>query len=219
MTWPAGAGTAIRWGGGIVVKIVVYAVDPLSRAGLVDFIGKDPGVQLVEDWAESDVVVVVADRLVGEVVSSLRRQAAIGKPVVLVVDELHDDELLTAIGCGVAAVLPRQALTGQSLERCLSTVLAGGAILPPQLVGALLKHINRIHSDVLTSKGLDASGLSTREIEVLRLVADGRTTSEIAVELRCAERTVKNILFDVNHRLNLKNRAHAVAFALRKGVI
>jgi DNA-binding NarL/FixJ family response regulator len=61
--------------------------------------------------------------------------------------------------------------------------------------------------------------LAPREIDVLRLVADGYDTGEIATKLAYSERTVKNVLHDVTTRLQLRNRSHAVAFALREGLI
>ena len=61
--------------------------------------------------------------------------------------------------------------------------------------------------------------LSSREADVLRLVAEGRDTSEIAEELCYSERTVKNVLHDLTTRLQLRNRTHAVAYALREGLI
>lgn len=62
-------------------------------------------------------------------------------------------------------------------------------------------------------------GLRDREIAVLRLVAEGMDTAEIARRLAYSERTVKNILHDVTTRLELRNRSHAVAYALREGFI
>jgi DNA-binding CsgD family transcriptional regulator len=91
--------------------------------------------------------------------------------------------------------------------------------MPPNLVGELLKHIERLQRDVLTPFGLNASGLTPREIDVLRLMADGLDTGEIAGKLCYSERTVKNVIYGVTHRLKLRNRSHAVAYALRSGMI
>ena len=63
------------------------------------------------------------------------------------------------------------------------------------------------------------TGLAPREVEVLRLLADGLDTSEIAHQLAYSERTVKNVVHDVTTRLQLRNRSHAVAYALREGLI
>jgi DNA-binding NarL/FixJ family response regulator len=54
---------------------------------------------------------------------------------------------------------------------------------------------------------------------VLRLVADGLDTHQIAEKLAYSERTIKNVLYGVMSRLQLRNRAHAVAYALREGYI
>jgi DNA-binding NarL/FixJ family response regulator len=61
--------------------------------------------------------------------------------------------------------------------------------------------------------------LTDREVEVLRLVAEGLDTGEIARRLAFSERTIKSVLHDVTTRLQLRNRAHAVAFAVREGFI
>jgi DNA-binding CsgD family transcriptional regulator len=61
--------------------------------------------------------------------------------------------------------------------------------------------------------------MSQRELRVLRLVAEGHPTSRIARELSYSERTVKSILHDVTTRLQLRNRAQAVAYAVREGLI
>jgi DNA-binding NarL/FixJ family response regulator len=54
---------------------------------------------------------------------------------------------------------------------------------------------------------------------VLRLLADGHDTAEVGRQLYYSERTVKNIVHDVTSRLDLRNRTHAVAYALRQGLI
>ena len=63
------------------------------------------------------------------------------------------------------------------------------------------------------------SGLTEREIEVLRLVAEGLDTAEIADKLAYSERTIKNVIHDITSRLCLRNRTHAVAWAVREGLI
>jgi DNA-binding NarL/FixJ family response regulator len=62
-------------------------------------------------------------------------------------------------------------------------------------------------------------GLRSREIAVLQLVAEGYDTAEIARTLAYSERTIKKVLHDMTIRLQLRNRSHAVAYALRAGFI
>jgi DNA-binding NarL/FixJ family response regulator len=79
--------------------------------------------------------------------------------------------------------------------------------------------VQQMQHDVLAPLGINAAGLSPREVDVLRLVADGADTSEIAKELAYSESTVKHVLYELTTRLKLRNRTHAVAFALRAGVL
>lgn len=72
---------------------------------------------------------------------------------------------------------------------------------------------------MLAPRGLSTSGLTPREVEVLRLMADGKDMNDIAGELTHAEGTVKNVVYALTSRLNLRNRVHAVAYALRMGII
>jgi len=79
--------------------------------------------------------------------------------------------------------------------------------------------VQRMRKDVLEPNGLTLSGLAARECDVLRLVAEGFGTEEIAAKLCYSERTVKNVLYGLMTRCGLNNRAHAVAYALRAGAI
>jgi DNA-binding CsgD family transcriptional regulator len=71
----------------------------------------------------------------------------------------------------------------------------------------------------LASRRGPQSGPSPRERDVLRLLADGHSTREIAIRLAYSERTIKNILQDLTTRLSLRNRTQAVAHAVRSGWI
>jgi DNA-binding NarL/FixJ family response regulator len=72
----------------------------------------------------------------------------------------------------------------------------------------------------VTEHALLSSGdLSPRELRVLRLLADGYRTSEIATELHYSERTIKHSIANMTSRLQLRNRTQAVALAARRGLI
>ncbi len=204
------------------VRVVLRASDPLSYEGLLSYLQSRSEFTVVDpaDQAEATVFVVSCDQLAADVVALLRRSAAeLAVPVVLVVSEITEAELLIAVECRVVAVLPRVAVTADRLAHSVLAAANGGGILPPSLVGELLKHVERLHREVLTPNGLNAAGLTSREVDVLRLMANGFDTHEIADELCYSERTVKNVIYGITHRLKLRNRAHAVAYALRTGMI
>jgi DNA-binding NarL/FixJ family response regulator len=204
------------------VRVALQAGDPLSQAGLAGYLANRPELTVLRpsQRADASVLVLAADRLTADVIGALRRAAAeAGAPIVLVINEITEAELLTAVECRVVAILPRAAVTAERLVHSVLAAAAGGGVMPPNLVGELLKHIERLQRDVLTPYGLNASGLTPREVDVLRLMADGLDTAEIAGELCYSERTVKNVIYGVTHRLKLRNRSHAVAYALRTGMI
>nr|GID85750.1 helix-turn-helix transcriptional regulator [Actinoplanes derwentensis] len=202
--------------------MVVRSSDALSREGLTSLLKASPDLAVLPETeaAQAQVLVVCCDRLSSEVIVMLRLSAAeTGVPVVLVVAELTETDLLVALECRVVAVLPRAAVTAERLVQAVSAAATGGGVLPPNLVGELLKHLERLQREVLTPQGLDASGLTPREVDVLRLMADGLDTNEIADTLCYSERTVKNVIYNMTSRLRLRNRSHAVAYAMRLGMI
>jgi DNA-binding NarL/FixJ family response regulator len=204
------------------IDVAVHAPDPLTHAGLVSHLRTRPEITVLrgEDRSRAEVLIVAAERLTTDVVAMLRLAAGeVGAPVVLVAGEISEQELLVAVECRVVAILPRAVVTAERLVHSVLAAASGGGVLPPNLVGELLKHVERLQRDVLTPNGLNASGLTAREIDVLRLMADGLDTNEIADELCYSERTVKNVIYGLNHRLKLRNRSHAVAYAVRSGVI
>ncbi|GIJ50343.1 helix-turn-helix transcriptional regulator [Virgisporangium aliadipatigenens] len=204
------------------IRIALHAPDPLTHAGLAGHLRQRPDVVLLPeaDRARATVFVCAVERLSVDVVAVLRRCAVeIGAPVVLITTEITEQELLTAVECRVVAVLPRQLATAERLAHSVLAAASGGGVMPPNLVGELLKHIERLQRDVLAPNNLTSSGLTAREIDVLRLMAEGLDTNEIAGELCYSERTVKNIFYGLTGRLKLRNRSHAVAYALRAGMI
>lgn len=204
------------------VPVIVHANDPVSQAGIASGLRGRPEVHVVEegDVEGPTVAIVVADEVDSEVVRSLRAIQRNGCPrVVLVVSRVEDSGPLIAAGAGVSALLRRSEATPEHLARAVRAAASGDGTVPPDLLGRLLDQVSRLHDQVLAPRGLTISGLSEREVDVLRLVADGCDTGEIARTLCYSERTVKNVIHDVTSRLRLRNRSHAVAYAVRQGLI
>lgn len=83
-------------------------------------------------------------------------------------------------------------------------------MLPPRVQGLLLGHLDRMRRYVLEPNRLTMSGLTTRELDVLRLVA---------AKLTYSDRTVKKVLYGLMERYGFHTRAQAVAYAVRAGII
>ncbi|WP_435768431.1 LuxR C-terminal-related transcriptional regulator [Nocardioides sp. SYSU DS0651] len=205
------------------IRVHVHAVDPILRAGVVSHLRPRPEVRIVsqDEAGEASVAVVVADRVDEGTLHLLRKlhRDCGGSRTVLVVGQLDDSDLVAVVETGVVGVLRRP---DASADRLVGTILAASrneGTVPPDLLGRLLDQVGALQRGVLGPRGIAFNGLAAREIEVLKLVADGCDTSEIATQLAYSERTVKNVLHDVTTRLQLRNRSHAVAYALREGLI
>jgi DNA-binding NarL/FixJ family response regulator len=204
------------------IPIVVDAPDPLSRAGIVSQLRTGHGFVVVSDAEppEGAVALVVADDMDDTVAARIRAlQARAAARVVLLVSRVDDRALLAAAEAGVSGVVRRSEATAHNLAAALRSAVAGEGTLPPDLLGRLLRQVGQLQRQVLSPRGLTLSGLTEREADVLRLLADGCDTAEVGRRLFYSERTVKNIIHDVTSRLELRNRTHAVAYAIREGLI
>ncbi|MEV7043723.1 LuxR C-terminal-related transcriptional regulator [Amycolatopsis sp. NPDC051061] len=203
------------------VRVGVRAVDSITEVGLVSFLRNCRQVEVVgtDELTERDVLVVQAERMTPQVIAELRTARWAGVPKVLLIDELRDSDVVSAVECGVVVVLPRSRTSGDGLVEAVVAAASGRGLLPPDLLGGLLDSIRRLQHDVLTPRGLGAAGLTAREVDVLKLMAEGLDTAEISSRLCYSERTVKNVIYEMTSRLNLRNRPHAVAYAVQAGVI
>ena len=204
------------------IATYVYANDPVSQAGIRAQLRPHPEIQIVDE-ANLDaarVAVVLSDGLDEVTARVIRAVQRNGCPwVVVVVTKLDDSGLFIALEAGTCGLLRRDEATTERLVDIIRAAARGDGSVPPDLLGRLLSKIGNLQRQVLTPRGITVSGLTEREIEVLRLVADGWDTAEIAGRLSYSERTIKNIVHDIIVRLSLRNRTHAVAYAVREGLI
>lgn len=204
------------------IPVYVYADDPVTQRGIASALRGRPEVQILEEGEVdgASVALVACDEVDEESLRVIRAMQRNGCPrIVLIVVRADESALLAAVEAGICGLVRRSDATPESLTRAVRRAHAGDGTLPPDLLGRLLTELGRLQRNVLAPNGLSFSGLTNRELEVLRLVADGMDTAEIASSLAYSERTIKNVIHDVTMRLNLRNRTHAVAYALRQGLL
>ncbi|MFI9383135.1 response regulator transcription factor [Kutzneria sp. NPDC052558] len=207
---------------GVRVTVATYAEDPVLRAGIAHQLRPRPEVELVAPGEENRaaVTLVVVDQIGDDTVRLLRRlRHGKASRTALVVGRFEPPALRTAIECGVAAVIRRAEATGDRLVSVITAVSKGEGVLPGDVLGQLLDHVGQLSRSSLDPGGVALSTLSARETDVLRLVSEGFDTNEIAGKLSYSERTIKNVLSEINARLRLRNRAHAVGYAMRSGLL
>jgi DNA-binding NarL/FixJ family response regulator len=204
------------------VSVFIWATDPISKAGMAAAIRARSELTLVDSpgTGGDTVLLAVVDRLDDTVMRQLRAHRAQGQDrMVLVIGELTDADLLNAVELGVRGVALRAETSPDAVVGLVRTAASGAATLPPEVLGRLLTRVSMLQRQVLAPLGLSMAGLTEREIQVLRLVSQGLSTSEIAERLRYSERTIKTVLHDIVNRFQLRNRTHAVAYAMRQGLI
>ncbi|MGW7573387.1 LuxR C-terminal-related transcriptional regulator [Streptomyces sp. NPDC054765] len=201
------------------VRVTVTAHDPISHEGVLSQLRGYPEVDLCEDSGSATVALLVEDVLDETALARLRRIVrSEGARVVLVVGTIRENELLDVIECGAGAIVWRHEATAPRLVQAVLTAAEGGGDLPADLLGRLISQVGHLHRGGADRPGTFL-GLAPREADVVRLVADGFDTSEIAAKLSYSERTVKNVIHGLTTRLHLRNRSHVVAYAIREGYI
>jgi DNA-binding NarL/FixJ family response regulator len=166
----------------------------------------------------SDVVVVDPDLPGGapDVIRQLRDAA--GAYVVACSALCDEADIVTAVEAGAVGYLRKETLTPDALAAGVRAAASGSGVMAPEILGTLLRGISRAaqHAD---GGGPVLARLSERERDVLRLVAQGLPTREVAAQLCYSERTIKNVIHDAVTKLNARTRSQAVAHAMRDGLI
>jgi len=204
------------------LSVRVYGTDPITEAGVASQMRGRPEVYVMDSTHpdDPDVAVVVVESLDDDAKQSVRalRRGGCGR-VVAVCTAIDDGALMCAVELGISALLRRNEASPERLAAAVVSAAKGDGAMAPDLLGRLLEQMSRMQNRVLAPRGIGPSGFTTREVDVLRLLADGCDTADIAGELAYSERTIKNVIHDLTTRLQLRNRSHAVAYAMRSGVI
>ncbi|MEV7325866.1 response regulator transcription factor [Streptomyces sp. NPDC093970] len=205
------------------ISIVVRAADPVSLQGAEVFLQRSEGATLLppDQMARADVVLLLANEVTEGTMAWMEEAAAVSANpemrIVLVADRISKPRLARAVRHGLVSVLPRAQTGFPEILQAVLNSRAGGAQMPGELLRALVEELRTLLRD--PTGPVLPGGFEGREVEVLRLLAEGLDTTEIAARLNYSERTIKNIIFAVTRRLNLRNRTHAVAYAMRIGAL
>lgn len=210
--------------------VVVADPFPLLATGIAAALSDDVGIRpVVVEWDPatlgSSALGHEADLLllgVAEGISSwldacarLRRRRPRCR-VLLAVDPGMQLEMIQVVRAGITGVVLRSASPAE-IVAASRAVVAGRSVVPPEVAGDLMRAlaVSVSQSEVNPSAG----ALTAREVEVLRLVADGLTNRDIGSALHISENTVKNHLRRVHEKLGVRSRTEAVMSAARAGMI
>jgi DNA-binding NarL/FixJ family response regulator len=201
--------------------LLVVDDHPVVREGLAAILGDQPDFEVVGAVGSVEEVVAAAVSLRPDVVvldleltgagglEGMPRlaEAYPGARILILTAYDTEERVLGAIRGGAAGYLLKGA-PADEIARAVRVVHAGGTYLEPRIAGQV---VARLHGG--------RASLSGRETQVLRLIADGLSTKQIAHELTITERTVKFHVSSILNKLGADTRAQAVALATRRGLL
>ncbi|MDA0566484.1 response regulator transcription factor [Streptomonospora sp. S1-112] len=213
-------------------RVVVSDDQVLIRTGLTTIIDAQPDMEVVGECGDGQAAVELCERVRPDVVvmdvrmpvldgiEATRRLAGAGvaDPVkVLVVTTFNLDEYVyEALRAGASGFLLKDAPPSQLLHG-IRTVATGAALLDPEVTRRLVgTYAARIRPAGGAAPDIP---LTPRELEVLRLVAEGLSNSEIAARLVISQETVKTFVSRILTKLDLRDRVQAVVYAYRNGMV
>jgi DNA-binding NarL/FixJ family response regulator len=204
------------------IKLLIVDDHPVVRDGLSSMFTRDPEFTVVGEAADGAEAVRLAQALAPDVIlmdlrmagmdgvtaiTELRRRGATARVLVLTTYDT-DSHVLPAIEAGATGYLLKDA-PREELLRAVRAAARGEATLSPSVAARLM---GRFRTPA-------AGALSQRELEVLQLVAGGNTNREAATRLFITEATVKTHLLNIYSKLDVNDRAAAVAEAYNRGLL
>jgi two-component system, NarL family, response regulator YdfI len=196
-----------------LIRIAIVAQSAVVRAGLESLLATAPGLEVAGSYADTRGV----DELRPDVLL-IAGSAPRGDGPASVVLSNEDQPVWTpeALRAGVRALLPRDASPAAILA-AIDAAASGLALIDPQELESLLAVSTP--AQALETAAAAATPLTPRELEVLRMMADGAANKEIAWRLGISEHTVKFHVASILGKLDAGTRTEAVARGLRSGLI
>jgi DNA-binding NarL/FixJ family response regulator len=202
----------------------------LFRAGLrtllegqgVDIVGEaESGLAAIELIREVAPEVVVMDlNMPGiggvEATRQIAMIAPLTRVLVLTISD-QDEDVMDAILAGACGYLLKDAAIGE-LMAGINAAAIGESLVSPVIAAKLLQHLRATNS---SPRELDAirSELTDREVQVLKLIANGKDNGQIAADLHISPKTVKNHISNILMKLQIENRIQAAVYAVRSGLV
>lgn len=217
--------------GGPKRRVVVADDQTVVREGIVMLLGLLPGIEVVGSAPDGEEALRLVAELAPDIVlMDLRmprcdgveatrriRTDHPGTQVVVLTTYADDDSLFPALQAGARGYLTKDA-DGDEIVRAIDGVLSGEAGLSPRIQRRLLERVAEPAPPPRRPTAEPPDGLTAREVEVLRLVAEGLSNPEIARTLHVSTATVKTHINNLFGKAGLRDRAQAIHYAYRHGL-
>ncbi len=211
-----------------VISVLLAATSSVRRAALESIIASEPHLKLVGTITaltslashardvQPDVILAELERPDPHFLTTFSTVVTGSAPsAVMLVDDPELAWIARAIRLGVRSILPRDA-TEEEIVSAIRAVHSGLALLDPEIAQELARHV-RLKEAEPTHEPL--GDLTPREIEVLRMLADGIANRQMAARLGISEHTVKFHISSILDKLDASSRTEAVTMGIRMGII
>ena len=212
------------------IRVLIVDDHDLFRTGLRNLL-EEQGVEIVGEAASGsqalDVVreappdVVIMDlNMPGmngvDATRHISRDAPLTRVIVLTISDQEQD-VMDAILAGACGYLLKDASI-QTLMQGIQAAAIGESLISPHIAGRVLQHVRATTAAPEAAATIRAE-LSDREIEVLKLIANGKDNAMIARDLHISPKTVKNHISNILMKLQIENRIQAAVYAVRSGIV
>jgi NarL family two-component system response regulator LiaR len=211
-------------------SISVLLVDDhaMVRQGVKTFLETQPDLSVVGEAGSGEAAIQLAAQLVPDVilmdlimpgmdgVETTRRLKQVSpRSQIIVLTSYHEDEhIFPALKAGALSYLLKD-VSAEELASAVRKAAAGEAVLHPRVAARVIKELQGRRTETLNP----FTELSERELEVLKLIADGMSNAEMAAKLVLSEKTIKGHVSNILGKLQLADRTQAAVYAWREGVV
>jgi two-component system NarL family response regulator len=218
--------------GGEVIRVLIADDQALFRRGLFVVLGTEDDIEVVAEAENGEQAVARAAELAPDVVlmdvrmpkvSGIEAAAQISallpttKILMLTVSD-EEDDLYEAIKSGANGYLLKE-ISVEEVAEAIRAVVLGQSLISPSMASKLLNEFNSLARRAAQQEQLPTPVLTSRELEVLKLVAKGMSNRDVAEELFISENTVKNHVRNILEKLHLHSRMEAVMYAVRQHLL
>lgn len=211
------------------IRILIADDHTMVRQGLTQICDAEPDFLVVGqaangqeaaqmvDLVDPDVVIMDINMPILDGVQATRHITEQHPDVRVIILTMYrqDQHVFEAIKAGARAYLLKDA-DSDELLRAIRAVAGGEALLDPSIAMKMMEEFRRLQQEPTGDDGI--THLSDRELEILRLVAQGLENSDIGERLGLSEKTIRNRLTVIFEKLQVNNRIQATLYALRQGL-
>jgi NarL family two-component system response regulator LiaR len=210
--------------------ITVMLVDDhaMVRQGVRAFLATQPDLSVVGEAGSGEEAVKMAAQFVPDVilmdlimpnmdgVEATRRVKQVSpRSQVVVLTSYHEDEnIFPALKAGALSYILKD-LSAEELASAVRKAAVGEAVLHPRVAARVIKEVQGARGEKVNP----FTELSQRELEVLKLIADGMSNAEMAAKLVLSEKTIKGHVSNILSKLQLADRTQAAVYAWREGIV